>query len=157
MAQLTKSYYSIGEVTRILDLPKVTIYYWEDKIPMFKSQRTQTGRRRYTPENIKLAMVIKSLIYERGMKVAGVAKYLEANYRKHPPRRQRKCASKDDAIRLLQEVESTLGDAHAIAKLKAVMEFLKDEKPDTDNTQSNEDSKAISVPVHADSFNAESD
>lgn len=124
MPKPTKTYYRIREVAAMLDIPDYTLRYWEDEFPMFNPDRTPSGQRRFSPADIDMAMTIKELLYEKRMKIEGAIEYLSKTYRKQPPRRLRKCESAEAAITLLSEVKDTLTDAHSIAKLQSVINYL---------------------------------
>jgi len=123
----SKSYYRIREVAALLDIPAYTLRFWEDEFPMFNPDRTPKGQRRYTPEQVELAKRIKELLYGKGLKIDAAIKVLNATYRKCPPRRVPSCKSAPDALKLLKAVKDTLEDAHAAAKIEAVIGYLSHE------------------------------
>ncbi len=125
MAKENKTYYRIREVVEQLGIPAYTLRFWEDEFPMFNPDRTPKGQRRYTPEQVELAKRIKELLYDKGLKIDAAIKVLNATYRKCPPRRVPKCKSAADALKLLDAVKSTLEDAHAVAKIEAVEDWIK--------------------------------
>lgn len=124
MAEYTKSYYSISEASQLLGVPIYTLRFWEQQIPIFKPHRSAGGTRKFTPADMALAAQIKVLLYDKGLKVDAAADYLARNYRKRAPRQLRKCQSNGDAIDLLSEVMEVQEDAHAMAKLQAVINYL---------------------------------
>ncbi len=127
MAQLTKQYYSVGEVSRLIEVPIYTLWFWEKQFPMFNPNRSPKGTRRFTQDDVRMAEYIKNLLYNKGLKIDAAVVVMNKNYRKRPPRRLRKCRTADDALTLLDEVKSTLEEAHAIAKIDAVVKFLRQE------------------------------
>ncbi|MCM1066427.1 MAG: MerR family transcriptional regulator [Muribaculaceae bacterium] len=128
MADYTKQFYSIGEVSQMLEVPIYTLRYWETEFPMFKPNRTAKGTRRYTPEDLRLATRIKELLYDRGLKIDGAIEYLNKSYRTCPPRRQRVCRNYQDALTLLGEVRLVVDDAHIEAKIASVEEWIKSQQ-----------------------------
>jgi len=123
MPKLTKTYYRIREVAKLLDIPNHTLRFWENEFPMFKPDRTDKGQRRYTQEQVMMAMRIKELLHDKGLKIEAAVKVLDT-YRKCPPRRIPSCKSSAVALKLLKAVKYTLEDAHAVAKIKAVEEWI---------------------------------
>lgn len=119
----TKSYYRIREVSEMLKLPAHTLRYWEDEFPQLNPHRTESGQRRYTPADVDMVKRIQELLHVKGLKVEAAKELLNATYRKYPPRNPIKCESAEDAIRLLENVKDMLEDAHAVAKLDAVIKF----------------------------------
>jgi len=73
---LTKLYYSIAEVSKIVDLAPHVLRYWESQFAQLKPKRMGTGRRHYRPGDIKLILLIKHLLYEEGYTLEGAKKRL---------------------------------------------------------------------------------
>lgn len=120
---LTKQYYSIGEVSKMLDIPIHTLWFWERNIPMFKPNRTPKGTRRFTQEDVRMTEYIKDLVWGKGLKIEKAAVYMNRNYSAQSPQLH-KCDTPQDAITLLDELKMTLDNAHSIAKIDAVIKFL---------------------------------
>lgn len=91
---------------------------------MFNPNRSAGGQRRYTAADVKMAEKIKELLYVKGLKVDAAIELLNKTYRKCAPRRLRKCETPQDAIVLLDEVKAVLEDAHALAKIEAVVKWI---------------------------------
>lgn len=116
----TKSYYKIGEVSAMLDVPISTLRFWEDTFEQLDPFRTPGGMRKYRPEDVEMCKLIKHLLRDKGYSLEYAKKEL-ANFRKYPPRKPFVCKSADDALRLLSEAKSRCGeDAHAVARVEAV-------------------------------------
>ena len=68
---------SINEVAKRLSVPAHTLRYWEKQFPTAIRPTTGAGGRRYyRAETITKLETIKSLLYDRGMTIAGVKKIL---------------------------------------------------------------------------------
>lgn len=119
-----KSFYRIREVSANLGVPTSTLRYWEGEFPMLKPQRTDSGQRRYSPEDYKLCERIRELLHDKGMKIEAVKAHLEATYRKYEPRNPFKCKTDKDAVRLLGEVKNFILDKHGIARIEAVERWI---------------------------------
>ena len=82
----------INEVARELDVPAHTLRYWEKQFAGAIRPVTGAGNRRYyRRETIEKLRSIKSLLYDKGMTIAGVKKVLhngtfndEVNFAKKP-------------------------------------------------------------------------
>lgn len=122
MTVYAKQYYSIGEVSQMLDVPIYTLLFREDQFPMFNPNRTPKGTRRYTPADIDMAKAIKASVYDKGMKIEGAIEYLKKTYCKQPPRYLRICNTPANALALLGETNSLLEYAHIIAGIESVEE-----------------------------------
>jgi len=65
----------INDVAKRLDIPAHTLRYWEKQFANVIKPTTGTGGRRYyRPEVVEKIAIIKSLLYTRGMTIAGVKK-----------------------------------------------------------------------------------
>lgn len=120
----SKRYYRIQEVSEMLSVPATTLRHWEREIPMFNPNRTTGGQRRFTAADVRMAERIKELLYIKGLKVDAAIELLNKTYRKALPRGLRKCTTPSEAIALLDEVKAITEDAHAEAKIEAVVKFL---------------------------------
>lgn len=123
---MVKSYYKIGEVSTMLDVPVSTLRFWEDTFEQLEPDRTPSGQRRYTLEDIEVCRLIKRLLRDKGYSLEYAKRELEA-YRKCPPRNDFVCKTPDDAINLLREVTKMIdGNLHAEARIKAVERWIRD-------------------------------
>lgn len=117
--KLTKSYYKIGEVSAMLNIPISTLRFWEDTFEQLDPFRTPGGMRKYRPEDVEVCKLIKHLLRDKGYSLE-YAKKAMSDYRKCPPRHPFSCKSAEDALRLLSEAKSRCEDAHAVARIEAV-------------------------------------
>lgn len=119
----TKSYYKIGEASAMLDVPISTLRFWEDTFEQLDPFRTPGGTRKYRPEDVEVCKLIKHLLRDKGLSLEYAKKEL-ADYRRYPPRKPFVCKSAEDALRLLSEAKSRCDDAHAVARIEAVTQWL---------------------------------
>ncbi len=75
---MDKEYFvSINEVAKRLSVPAHTLRYWEKQFPTAIRPTTGAGGRRYyRTETVAKLETIKSLLYDRGMTIAGVKKLI---------------------------------------------------------------------------------
>lgn len=118
-----KSYYKIGEVSAMLDVPVSTLRFWEDTFEQLDPFRTPGGTRKYRPEDVEMCKLIKHLLRDKGLSLEYAKKQL-ADYRKYPPRHPFSCKSVEDALRLLSEAKNRCDDAHAVARIEAVERWI---------------------------------
>nr|MBF0220941.1 MerR family transcriptional regulator [Desulfobulbaceae bacterium] len=71
-----KAYFKIGEVCDITAIKSHTLRYWESEFTVIKPQRADSKQRLYRKVDVENVLKIKSLIYDKGMTLAGVKKYL---------------------------------------------------------------------------------
>ena len=113
----------INEVAKELDVPAHTLRYWEKQFASVVRPVTGAGNRRYyRRETIEKLRSIKSLLYDKGMTIAGVKKILhngtfnqETNNTKTPVNTGEKVTTKninsddiDIAINLLKQAKMFL-------------------------------------------------
>lgn len=68
---------TIGEVSKIVDLPSYVIRFWEGSFSKLKPLK-YNNRRYYTLQNIELLKQIKDLLYNKGYTIKGAAVYINS-------------------------------------------------------------------------------
>jgi DNA-binding transcriptional MerR regulator len=70
--------YSIGDVSRICNIPGYTIRFWEKEFSDYiLAERTKGKQRRYNEEHIKKILKIKKLLWEDGFSIRGAKRILK--------------------------------------------------------------------------------
>lgn len=100
---IEKSYYTIGEVAKMLNEAPSLIRFWEKEFPQLKPDKTEKGTRKYSRKDIELLRLIHHLVKEKGYTLDG---------------------AKD----ALKNPQKNIGKAELIAKLKGVKGFLEELK-----------------------------
>ncbi len=78
-SELTKLYYSIGEVSEMFDVSKSLIRYWESEFSILKPHKNSKGDRRFTKQNIEQLELIYHLVKEKGFTLDGAKKEIRQN------------------------------------------------------------------------------
>jgi len=99
--ELTKRYYTIGEVAAMFAVSNSLVRYWETEFALLKPHKTRKGDRRYTVKDIRLLERIYTLVKERGFTLDGARKELK------------------------RKVPTTAGHAELTSKLAALQTKLK--------------------------------
>lgn len=73
-SELTKLYYTIGEVSEMFDVSKSLIRYWESEFSILKPHKNSKGDRRFTKQNIEQLEMIYHLVKEKGFTLEGAKK-----------------------------------------------------------------------------------
>ncbi len=73
-----KLYFTIGEVSKLCDVPAHVLRYWERKVPGLSQVSRRNNRRYYRREDVVKARRIRALIYGRGMTIQGAVQALDA-------------------------------------------------------------------------------
>ena len=82
VTQLTKRYYTISEVSKLLGVNKSQLRYWEGEFKQIKPQKGRNGIRRYTKEDITVVEQIQILLKDRGFTIDGAKRELQKNKEK---------------------------------------------------------------------------
>lgn len=76
--ELTKLYYSIGEISELFDVSASLLRYWESEFQILRPAKNRKGDRRYTKKDIQQIEQIYTLVKERGFTLDGAKKELKA-------------------------------------------------------------------------------
>ena len=69
-----KLFFSIGEVSKLTDVPSYVLRYWESEFSQLKPEKGrtgQTGQRKYRKKDIETILKIKELLYGKLYTIAG--------------------------------------------------------------------------------------
>lgn len=105
---MSKLYYSIGELERILGETQSTIKFWERQFKHLQPKRTPGKTRLYTESDIDAFRVIQSLLRDKGLTIAGAKDALKR---------------KGDSLELRQK--AITGLRATLLKLEALRDELK--------------------------------
>jgi DNA-binding transcriptional MerR regulator len=72
----SKLYRSISEVSKLVGVKPHVLRYWETQFSMLRPKKNRAGNRMYRPEEIKLLLHIKELLYDRRFTIAGARRRL---------------------------------------------------------------------------------
>lgn len=75
-SELTKLYYSIGEVAEMFDVNTSLIRFWEKEFPAIQPKKNKKGNRLFTPKEIAKIDRIYTLVKSEGYTLDGARKAL---------------------------------------------------------------------------------
>ena len=78
-----QAFRTISEVSKEVNIPAHVLRFWETKFPNINPLKRSGNRRYYRPEDVKLIIKIKTLLYDNGYTVKGVQKLLKENNNKN--------------------------------------------------------------------------
>ncbi|GIR80376.1 MAG: hypothetical protein CM15mP81_18860 [Alphaproteobacteria bacterium] len=78
-----QAFRTISEVSNEINIPAHVLRFWETKFPNINPLKRSGNRRYYRPEDVKLIIKIKTLLYDNGYTVKGVQKLLKENDNKN--------------------------------------------------------------------------
>ena len=71
-----KSYFRIGEVSRLLSVQPYVIRYWESEFKTVRPIRTRSDQRLYRHKDVEELLLIRKLLYEENFTINGARKQL---------------------------------------------------------------------------------
>ena len=77
-----RRYYSISEVSELLEVKAHVLRYWETQFPYLRPRKNRGGMRMYQARDLDLLRSIKEMLYERGYTIAGAKQRLIDDRRK---------------------------------------------------------------------------
>ena len=103
----SKLYRSISEVSDLVAVRPHVLRYWETQFSMLRPKKNRAGNRMYRPDEIKLLLRIKELLYERRFTIAGARRRLLDERKESTPQVEIGFASAERKL-VLHEVKSEL-------------------------------------------------
>jgi DNA-binding transcriptional MerR regulator len=79
-----KTYFRIGEISKILGVEPYVVRYWESEFSTIKPIRTKSEQRLYRRKDLEELALIKRLLYQDKFTIAGAKKKLQ-ELRKESP------------------------------------------------------------------------
>ena len=71
-----KSYFRIGEVSKIIGVAPYVIRYWESEFKSIRPIRAKSDQRLYRRKDVEELMTVKTLLYEEKFTISGARKRL---------------------------------------------------------------------------------
>ncbi len=85
--QLTKRYYTIGEVAELFDVSTSLIRYWETVFPDIRPRKDKNGVRLFTAKKILTIQDVHYLVKQKGYTLEGAKQELKERSRKERSRK----------------------------------------------------------------------
>lgn len=79
--EIQKSYYTIGEVSEMLNVAPSLIRFWETEFDILKPEKTEKGTRKFSQKDIQNLRMIHHLVKEKGYTLQGANEKM-----KHDPK-----------------------------------------------------------------------
>lgn len=73
---MEKLYYTITEVSKLLDIKPYVIRYWETEFPQIRKSRKSGRNRRYSAKEFETISLIKHLLYDKKYTIKGAQQAL---------------------------------------------------------------------------------
>ncbi|MCD4830031.1 MAG: MerR family transcriptional regulator [Candidatus Cloacimonetes bacterium] len=78
---MKKHYYTIGEVSNLLQIKPHIIRYWESEFPQLHPGKTRGGNRKYSQKDIDLLRAIADMLHNQRYTIQGARKKLRDSSR----------------------------------------------------------------------------
>lgn len=109
---IKRLYYSISEVSSLVDEEQYVLRYWETEFHQLRPQKNRSGNRIYTEKDVGLLRTIKHLLREKRYTVEGAKEHINRMYGETEPAQQVQPSSTNTSD-LAQETTSAVVNAHA--------------------------------------------
>ena len=112
-------YRSISEVSDLVGVKPHVLRYWETQFSMLRPKKNRAGNRMYRPEEVKLLLQIKELLYARRYTIAGARRTLLDQRKETTPQVEIGFGEADRKVLLhdvkneLRQIAERLREAHA--------------------------------------------
>jgi DNA-binding transcriptional MerR regulator len=100
-------YRPISEVSELVGVKPHVLRYWETQFSMLRPKKNRAGNRMYRPDEIKLLLHIKSLLYDRRFTIAGARRRLLDERKETVPQVELGFADAEKKL-MLHEIKSEL-------------------------------------------------
>ena len=104
-----KSYFRIGEVSKILGVEPYVVRYWESEFKTVKPFRTRSYQRLYRKKDVDELLTIRNLLYKEMFTIAGAKKRLVQMKREASGQRDESYSRLVEIKKGLQEIRKILG------------------------------------------------
>lgn len=107
-----KKYFRIGEVSKILGIETYVIRFWESEFKsLVRPERSDADQRLYRKKDVEQLQVIKHLLYNEKLTIAGAKKRLSGDAKSEAA-----ASHGDGTMRMLVEVRKRLHELKKILK-----------------------------------------
>ena len=77
--EITKLYYTMGEVTQMFDVNASQIRYYEREFEIIQPKKNKKGNRLFSPDDVENLRIIFSLVKDKGYTLQGAKDHLRSN------------------------------------------------------------------------------
>ena len=106
LLDLEDKYYTIGEVSRLLEIKPHVLHFWEQQFPQLRPARGPNNRRRYRLKEIGIIEQIKHLLWAERYTIEGARQRLQEK-----PHGSYRPSSIAAMRQLVKEIETGIHDA----------------------------------------------
>ena len=108
--KVLKKYYSIKEVSEMLDIPDSTLRYWEKEFKEISPKKNAKGIRHYTMDDIEQIKKVKFLVKDNSLTINGAKSRMKDNPQKTSDTHdivERLKKVREELVAILEELDAT--------------------------------------------------
>lgn len=105
--EISKRYYSMGEVTEMFEVNASQIRFYEKEFDILQPKKNKKGNRLFRPEDIENLKIIFNLVKDKGYTLQGAKEYIKKN-QQEAKENQRVITSLEKLKEFLIEVRDSL-------------------------------------------------
>lgn len=108
--KVLKKYYSIKEVSQMLDIPESTLRYWEKEFKEISPKKNAKGVRHYTTDDIEQIKKVNFLVKKKSLTIKGAKTQMKENPQKTSDTHEiveRLNKVRDELVSILKELDAT--------------------------------------------------
>ncbi len=110
-----KIYYKIGEVAQIANLKTSVLRFWETEFAFLCPEKSSSGQRLYTKQDIDLVNQIKNLLYKEKYTIEGVRKKFGSRKQRQPVQLSLLDEGpRDELLDVIKQLRQELQDIRAV-------------------------------------------
>lgn len=103
-----KLFYKIGEVAEVLQVRTSVLRFWESEFSFLKPEKSTTGQRLYSKNEVELILQVKRLLYDEKFTIEGVRKRISPKGKLVNPEDLLPQSGANELLELLKEVRLEL-------------------------------------------------
>lgn len=146
-----KLFFKIGEVAQLVGVKPHVLRYWESEFAALRPMKTRGSHRMYRRRDVELAVLLRRLLHQEGLTVAGAKKRLKAL-----DRHRVQSESDPEAVREVSQRAEFLSLRKQLSDLLCALDRLAQGglDPSTEPHATVTSATSSSVPVHTNSPDA---
>jgi DNA-binding transcriptional MerR regulator len=111
-----KLYFRIGEAAALAKVKPSVLRFWETQFSELRPQKSSSGQRLYSREQVALVLAIRQLLYEERLTIAGTQQRLLSERMETPehPARQSQPQPREASLILLRQIKHELEQLHKL-------------------------------------------
>ncbi len=107
--------FKISEVAKLLNIKPHVLRYWEMEFETLKPKKMPNGQRLYFKKDLKVALLIKKLLYRDGFSVKGAKKVLRSLKRENTVH-HKQMVNQERMLKVIDSIQKTISSLRELIK-----------------------------------------